>query len=638
MRRDLLILAAVVLLLRLPFLALPVQGDDVYYLLFAENALTDPWHALQMGFPFQGETVWAAGHTRPPFNAYWLALLRVVFGPPGEALYHAAYLLFSLAAVAAMYSLARRFSAPPLLCSLALAAAPAFLVNGTKLEADLPLLAFWLAGFAFFTYGRYRFALPLLAFAGLCAYQSIFAAPILAHWAWFHDRKNPAAWLAAAAAPLALLAWQLWERAAAGAAPAEVLAGYFVSYDLLAWERKAKSALALVAHLGFALSPLLVGFGIGSRAIGAAAAGVGLLAGGAASGYTVPERLLLGAAAASGAAVLLSCAAALRRGRAGDDGFLAAWLLVFFAGSVAAFYAGSARYLLPAVPALAILVFRARPPRKLAAGALGLHFCLGLGLAGVEYEQACRYQEFAKEIGRLAGSKPVVTNAEWGLRHYLVEDGAEPLLRDRVLLPETVYVESELASRIPHGVQGRKTEIARARIAGRIPLTTIGRGTRSGYSSCEFGVLPFGLGARPADTVTAYAIGAPQPTAGYLRMRSAEADEQLLSGFWPPPGEAPWRWMGKQGAGLLLAPPNASKFKLRCFVPDEAPARWVEVRLDGTPLIDRRLEGPGMHDLEAPVSVAPGAVARFTIAVDRTWSPPGDARNLGLVVQELGFE
>lgn len=638
MRRDLLVLAAVVLLLRLPFLALPVQGDDVYYLLFAENALADPWHALQMGFAFQGETVWAAGHTRPPFNAYWLALLRVVFGPPGEALYHAAYLSFSLAAVVSMYFLARRFAAPPLLASLTLAAAPAFLVNGNKLEADLPLLAFWLAGFAFFVYGRYRLAAPLLGLAGLCAYQSVFAAPILAHWAWFHDRKKYTAWLAAAAAPLALLAWQLWERAAAGTAPAEVLAGYFAAYDLTALERKAKSALALVAHLGFMVSPLLIGFGVKRRAVGAVSAAAGLLAGGAASGYALPERLLLALAVASGAAVLLSCAAVLLRGRASGDGFLAAWLLVFFAGSIAAFYAGSARYLLPAAPALAILVFRARPPRKLAAGALGLHFCLGLGLAGVEYEQACRYREFAREIGRLAGSRPIVTNAEWGLRHYLVDDGAEPLLRDRVLPPETVYVESELASPIAHRAAGRKTEIARAEIAGRIPLTTIGRGTHSGYSSCEFGVLPFGIGARRADTLTAYTIGAPRPTAGYLRMRSAEADEQLLSGFWPPPDEAPWRWMGKEGGGLLLAPRRAAKFKLRCFVPDDAPARRVEVRLDGTPVIDRRLEGTGMHDLEAPAAVAPGAVVRFTIAVDRTWSPPGDARDLGMIVQELGFE
>ena len=50
-----------------------MQGDDVYYLLIAENARVDPAHAMQFGFRLQGETVWAAGHTRPPGNAYLLA-------------------------------------------------------------------------------------------------------------------------------------------------------------------------------------------------------------------------------------------------------------------------------------------------------------------------------------------------------------------------------------------------------------------------------------------------------------------------------------------------------------------------------------------------------------------------------------
>ena len=80
MRRDLLLLTIAVVLLRLPFLNQAVQGDDVYYLLIARNAQVDPLHPMQMGFRLQGELVWAAGHTRPPFNAYVLAGLLAVFG------------------------------------------------------------------------------------------------------------------------------------------------------------------------------------------------------------------------------------------------------------------------------------------------------------------------------------------------------------------------------------------------------------------------------------------------------------------------------------------------------------------------------------------------------------------------------
>jgi hypothetical protein len=638
MRRDLLILAAAVVLLRLPFIALPVQGDDVYYLLFAENALSDPWHALQMGFSLQGETVWAAGHTRPPLNAYFLALLMSLFGPPGEVGYHAAYLLFSLSAAGSMYFLARRFGVSPLWAALTLLVVPSFVVNGNKLEADLPLLAFWLVGFTLFVHGRYWLAIPALGLAGLCAYQSVFAVPILAHWVWFNDRKNWVGWLATGAAPLALIAWQLWERAAAGSAPVEVLAGYFTTYDLLALERKAKSSLALLAHLGFVVSPLLIWPGVRRRGVVIVSLAVGFLAAVVVPEYSLAERLLLVVALASGTAVLISLTGLLLRERELDNGFLAAWVLVFFAGSVAVFYAGSARYLLPLAPALVILVFRARPPLKLIATALGLHLCLGLGLAAVEYEQACRYHEFALEVGRLAGSKPVYTNAEWGLRHYLVRAGGEPILHNQVLLDGSVYVESELNSQIAHQTDGRKAELARTEVVSAIPLTTIGRGTHSGYSSSEFGVLPFGLGSRAADRITAYTIGLPKPTVGFLRMRSSEADEQLLSGFWPPPDEAPWRWMGKQASALLLAPEGASKFRIQCFVPDEAPGRHVAVRLDGELVIDRQLDQTGGQTLEAEVAVTPGATVRLTIAIDETYSPPGDDRDLGMIVNEFGFE
>ncbi len=638
MRRDLLLLAAAVVLLRLPFIALPVQGDDVYYLLFAENALSDPWHALQMGFTLQGETVWAAGHTRPPFNTYFLALLMSLFGPPGEVGYHAAYLLFSLTAVGSMYFLAHRFGVSPLWAALTLMVVPSFVVNGNKLEADLPLLAFWIAGFTLFVYGRYWLALPALGLAGLCAYQSVFAVPILAHWVWFNDRKSWVGWLATAAAPLTLVAWQLWERAAAGSAPAEVLAGYFATYDLLALERKAKSSLALVAHLGFLVSPLAIWFGVRRRAVVVASVAVGFLAVLTVPEYSAAERLLLLVAVATGAAVLISLTGLLLRERELDNGFLAAWVLVFFAGSLAVFYSGSARYLLPLAPALVILVFRARPPLKLVASALGVHLCLGLGLAAVEYEQACHYRQFAWEVGGLAGSKPVHTNAEWGLRHYLVAAGGEPILRDQVLLSDTVFVESELASQIAHQTDGRKAALASTEIASAIPLTTIGRGTHSGYSSSEFGVLPFGLGARVADRVTAYTIGMPEPTVGFLKMRSPEADEQLLSGFWPPPDDAPWRWMGARGSALLLAPEGASKFRIQFFVPDEAPGRRVEIRLDGDVVIDRRMEQTGGQSFEAEVTVTPGATVRLTIAIDETYSPPGDDRDLGMIVNEFGFE
>ena len=51
------------------------------------------------------------------------------------------YILFSVIAALAMWSLARRFCGKPFLATLLFIAVPAFVVNGNSLEADLPFLA-----------------------------------------------------------------------------------------------------------------------------------------------------------------------------------------------------------------------------------------------------------------------------------------------------------------------------------------------------------------------------------------------------------------------------------------------------------------------------------------------------------------
>ena len=145
-KRDLLILLGLVALVRLPFLDQAVQGDDVYYLMLAENARVDPWHPMQMGFRLQGKTVWAAGHTRPPGNAYLLAGLLELFGGVDEAGLHGAFAVFSVLSLVGGYFLAVRFTSHPLIATLCLAVTPAFLVNGNKLESDLPMLALLCCG------------------------------------------------------------------------------------------------------------------------------------------------------------------------------------------------------------------------------------------------------------------------------------------------------------------------------------------------------------------------------------------------------------------------------------------------------------------------------------------------------------
>ena len=142
------LILAVVLLIRLPFLNQAIQGDDVYYLAAAEHAQIEPLDPNHVQYVSIGDRVDLRGFPHPPLNAWFLALLLAAIGDIREVPFHAAYMLFSVIAALAMWSLAKRFSPHPLWATLLFLAVPAFVVNGNSLESDLPFLAFWMAAVA----------------------------------------------------------------------------------------------------------------------------------------------------------------------------------------------------------------------------------------------------------------------------------------------------------------------------------------------------------------------------------------------------------------------------------------------------------------------------------------------------------
>src|ERR1039458_9722981 len=104
-RSGLLLILALVLLLRVPFLNQAIQGDDPVYLAEASHALIDPLHPDNSTYVFRGVAVDQRGLSHPPMDAWILAGLLAVFGDVKEVPFHAAYILFSLLAAWAMWSL-----------------------------------------------------------------------------------------------------------------------------------------------------------------------------------------------------------------------------------------------------------------------------------------------------------------------------------------------------------------------------------------------------------------------------------------------------------------------------------------------------------------------------------------------------
>ena len=85
---QLLALLLVTLALHLPFLNQAFHMDDGRDIELARNALQKPLFPNDMLYVFDGVVVSMAGHSHPPLNAYFLALVWKLTGRLTERLAH----------------------------------------------------------------------------------------------------------------------------------------------------------------------------------------------------------------------------------------------------------------------------------------------------------------------------------------------------------------------------------------------------------------------------------------------------------------------------------------------------------------------------------------------------------------------
>lgn len=581
-RSGLWLVLAVVLLMRLPLLNQAIQGDDHIYISEGAHALVDPLHPGNTQYVFQGREVDLRGHSHPSTVGWFLAPLILAFGGVKEVPFHAAYIVFSLIAAAAMWSLARRFSPRPLWAALLFVAVPAFVVNGSSFEADIPFLAFWMAAIALFCADRLLLAAVAMVLASMSAYQAVLLTPILAVWVWLKRRDSRAAWATILVPPATIAAFQVFERLTTGAMPAAVLSGYLPIYETLV--AKLKNALMLTIHSWFIVFPLLV-----------------------------PPAFV----------------AAWRKRREPDTLFLLAWIAIFFAGALAILFAGSARYLLPMAAPVCLLASRLRP-RWLAIG-YGAQLLLSFELAAVNYQHWDGYRQFAHRLRPLAAGHRVWIDDEWGLRHYLGEQGGLPLMKTTRLRPGDIVVSSELGHSVE--ITAPFTPVAKLEIRPEIPLRLIGLEGGSGYSDVSRGFWPFAISRGVIDRVRAVQIGERHPTLEYVRFDSPRAAEHIVSGIDPSD-----HWMSKSAVVVVKSPASARPLRVAFYISDLARARKVTLLLDDREVVSQTYAKPGAYTLASSPLQPAGATAMVGIEVDRTFNAPGDNRDLGVVLIGVGFQ
>jgi 4-amino-4-deoxy-L-arabinose transferase-like glycosyltransferase len=620
LRRQLILVALVVLALRLPFLNQALQGDDVLYLTEAVHAQIEPLHPKHTQYVFMGRDIDMRGQSHPPLNAWFLALLLAAGQGVAEIPFHAAYLLFSLIAAFSALELARRFSPHPLLATLLFCATPTFVINGTSLEADLPFVALWLLSTALYVFAVDRKSISWLiasaaamALTALTAYQSILLVPIL----FIYGRKWRLAQIAAFTPVAALIAWNVFERLSTGGLPAGILANYMSTYGLQVLTQKMKSAVALTGHLAWLVFPALwipslyaLPFAIG------------------AAFYDLNP--LFWGSIGFGVGILIWCARQWRD-------FLAQWVLIFFAGALIIFFAGSARYLLPIALPIAILATQ-RAPRWLLLVSLACGFVLSLALAAVNYRHWDGYRQFAHLLRDDAQSKRLWINGEWGLRYYFESEGGLPLHQGQAIHPGEMVVSSKLSYPIPFTSGGGVlAPVAERTITSSIPLRIVALEGRSAYSTTMLGLRPFDISRAPIDQLSAELMIERKPALTDLPMNAPQAEQQIVNGVYQLES-GQWRWMS-QTATILLKPPAQPKpLTVQFTIPAASPARQVTIALNGHTVASQTYSAPGTYSLSSAPIKPEGDTARLTITADKSFSVPGDSRQLGIILTNVGFQ
>jgi hypothetical protein len=298
------------------------------------------------------------------------------------------------------------------------------------------------------------------------------------------------------------------------------------------------------------------------------------------------------------------------------------WIAIFFLCGITIFFAGSARYLLPIAPPLAILA--SRLPVRYLAPAFAVQLALALGLAAANYQHWDAYREFAAEIRGVTSGHRVWVDNDWGLRYYLEADHALPAVKGQVLRAGDIVVTSELG----HNVEftAPMAPIASTVIQPSIPFRLIGLDSDSGYSTVAKGWWPFGISTGVVDRVQARIVKERIPTLEYVTPKDGD---QIVSGVYPND-----KWMSGAAVVVLKPPAAPRKLSAEVYVPPNALARRLTLLLDGHELAAKTIPAGGAYTIESAEPVT-GSTAE--LRVDRTFRAPGDQRDLGVVLLGIGF-
>ncbi len=511
-----LLLALIVLAGILPLADRAFYMDEHIFLRLARSAQTDWMFPSDTPLLFFGtRQADFASHTHPPVGEYYLAVIDLIVGDFSEAPFRLLFAIFPIMAAIGFHGLARRYTKSPFTVTLLFAFSPAFFVMSQTIMMDLPMIAFLLVGtMLYFDHvdGKPNRLVP----AALCfilavgtGYTALVPLACLFLWALYR-RRDTLELVALLAAPIALTFWLAAMTVHFGRFPLTDTVRFVTSQTRSSFENLTATFSFLGGVGVFPFSFLLL-TRLERREWYRLVAAAFVVA----ATMTLPMEWTSLAyrswfifLSASGLSMLGAGVVGAFRG----DGeprqervFLLLWslaVLVFFVliGDMI-----NARYILLALPALYLVLFRDATPAR-AGASLALTLALSLGIATADYRFVNSYRSWVEETMvpvRDQGFN-VWGAAESGLRFYLEQNGIETLDKEDTTPGAGDFIVRQ-AGRFRYGL-APELEPLLVRMTGwelndSFPLRTFNEEAGAGFHGSNFGLVPFVLSSAPFDHV-----------------------------------------------------------------------------------------------------------------------------------------
>ena len=446
LRRSSIWLALIVIGALAPFLNKAFHADDPLFIWMAEQITRHPLD------PYGFQVNWAGFAQpmtdvmqNPPLCSYYIAAVMSVVGG-SEAALHLAFLFWAVIGVLGVFMVARR------LCSNAFGAAflalftPVFLISATTVMCDVMMLAlwiwaieFWLAGLDRKQWWRFFISALFISAAVLTKYFAVALVPLLAVYTLARNRRVTAelGWLLI---PVAVLSnYELWTEQQYGRA---LFRGAITTSAAITsgsrMPRAVNSLIGLAFCGGCFFSVIFFCALRSKRLLVSALVLVIVLAAG--FGFFVVPRSYLEAAkppiwleggifATIAVGILAAAFVEFWRRRNADTLLLLLWIAGTFLFSTFLNWSVTARTLLPAAPAVAILAMRQleqfRAPRRVIWPFVAAAVCSML-IAVSDYREAGCSRAAAQSFQQRYGSeaRPMWFEGHWGFQYYMQQWGA----------------------------------------------------------------------------------------------------------------------------------------------------------------------------------------------------------------------